>query len=109
MPPQLTPDDVRKIIREEFEELLASDRYIFHKTIQILDGRTIIVGKGAGTKIGTEPTQKIGFFGATPIVQRLAFNSPSTPSATYVQAEAQSAVTEIIALNSTLKNLGFSA
>jgi len=105
----MTPDEVRKIIREEFEELLASDRYIFHKTVQMLDGRNIIVGKGTGTKIGTESTQKIGFFGATPVIQRSAFNAPSNPSETYVQAEAQSAVTQIIALNTTLQNLGFSA
>lgn len=73
----MTPEqkeEVRRIIREEFRELLASDRYIFHKTIQILDGRNIIVGTGNGTKIATESTQKLGFWGVTPIVQ------PTLPS-----------------------------
>lgn len=63
-------EEVRKIIHDEFQELLASDRYIFHKTLQVLNGRNIILGKGTGTMIGTESSQKIGFLGATPVVQQ---------------------------------------
>lgn len=65
----MTPDEVRQIIRDEFQELLASDRYIFHKTLQILDGRNMIVGKGAGTMFGTELGQKQGWWGVAPVVQ----------------------------------------
>lgn len=68
----MTEEDVKKIIREELEELLGSDRYTFHKTIQILEGRNIQLGLNNGTKIGTAPEQKIGFWGADPVVQ---FNS----------------------------------
>ncbi len=64
---------IKECIREELEELLASDRYIFSKTVQFLDGRNIQAGKTNGTKIGTEggaTGQKIGFFGTTPTTQR---------------------------------------
>ena len=66
----MTPDQVRQIIREELASLLKSDRYVFEKTLQIADGRKVQVGKGTGTMIATEATQKLGFFGATPVVQQ---------------------------------------
>lgn len=58
---------VREIIREEFRTFLGSDRYIFSKHIQILDGGNVQVATGTGTKIGTASGQKLGFFGATPV------------------------------------------
>lgn len=65
----MNENEVRRIIREEFEEMLASDRYIFHKLVQFLDGRNIQVGLTTGTKIGTSTSQKIGFFNSTPVAQ----------------------------------------
>ncbi len=62
---------VRLLIRDELQEFLGSDRYIFHKKVQFLDGRDIQLGKSTGTKIGTETTQKIGFFNKTPVVQQV--------------------------------------
>ena len=100
---------VREIIREEFQELLASDRYIFHKLVQFLDGRNIQVGRTNGTKIGTATDQKIAFYGETPVVQAGAIGAPSTPSAAYVQAEAQSAVTAINSIRTALQNIGITA
>lgn len=38
------------------------------------DGNNIIVGTGTGTQIGTATSQKIGFFGVTPVTQRLKSN-----------------------------------
>jgi hypothetical protein len=46
-----------------------SDRFIFAKLLQIMDGRNIQVGLATGTKIGTAGTQKLGFFGTTPIIR----------------------------------------
>lgn len=69
----MDPEQVRQIIREELASLLGSGRYTFQQDIQIFNGRNIQVGKGAGTQIGTEggaSGQKLGFFGATPVVQR---------------------------------------
>ena len=63
---------IKEIIREELAQLIRSDRYTFHKLIQILDGRNIQLGKTTGTKFGTEggsTGQKIGFFSATPVVE----------------------------------------
>lgn len=94
-------NQVREIIRDELQELLASDRYIFHKTIQVLDGRNIQVGKTTGTKIGTEATQKVGFYGETPVVQAGAISTPSGGAT--VDAEARTAITSVI---TALRNIG---
>jgi hypothetical protein len=69
-------DEVRKIIREELAGLLGSSQYQFQKDAKFYDGRNIQVGSTTGTMIGTGSNQKLGFFGATPIVK------PSTPAAT---------------------------
>jgi len=69
----MTEEQVRQIIREELRNLIKSDRLTLEKLLQILDGRNIQVGKTAGTKIATEggaSGQKLGFFGATPVVQQ---------------------------------------
>lgn len=58
-----------KQLEDKLAKLEKSDRYTFEKLIQMLDGRNMQVGKTTGTKIGTESTQKIGFYGVTPIVQ----------------------------------------
>ena len=60
------------------ENLLAqfvkSDRFIFWKTQQILDGRNYQFGKTTGTKFGTATDQLIGFYNTTPV------NQPDTVS-----------------------------
>ena len=61
---------MRQIIREELSLLIRSDRYTFHKLIQMLDGRNIQLGVTTGTKFGTGTTQKMGFYNTTPIAQR---------------------------------------
>ena len=60
---------IRQIVRNEMQEFFASDRYIFHKTIQLLEGRDFQFATGTGSKIGTATSQKIGFWNKTPIVQ----------------------------------------
>lgn len=103
MPP-LTEQQVREIIKNELRELFYPDRYIFHKTIQVLDGRNIQVGKSNGTKIGTETTQKLGFFNKTPIVQVSAIAAPSGGAT--IDAEARTAINSI---RTALTNLGLTA
>jgi hypothetical protein len=49
--------------------LLKSDRYLFEKTIQLADGRNVQLGRTTGTKVGLSALEKLGFFGATPVVQ----------------------------------------
>lgn len=65
----MTEEQVRKIIKEELRSLFASDRVVFQRDIQILDGRNFQFAKGTGTKLGTETTQKLGIWGATPVAQ----------------------------------------
>mgnify|MGYP001581389665 CR=1 len=50
--------------------LVYSDRYIYTKHIQMLDGRNIQTGTSTGTKIGTSTSDKIGFFNTTPAIQQ---------------------------------------
>jgi len=76
------------------------DRYAFEKLIQILDGRNIIVGTTTGTKIGTAVTQKIGFFGATPVVAQAG--AAGTADATYSANE----VTMINNMYTAMRNYG---
>jgi len=59
-------------------DLVFSDRYVFQRNLQLLDGRNIQVAKGTGTKIGTEATQKLGFYGATPIIRPVAPTDTAT-------------------------------
>ena len=75
------------------------------KTFDFLSDTTIITGSTTGTKFGATGN-KIGFLGATPIVRQSAISAPSTPSAGYSQAEAQSAVTAINSIRTTLQNFG---
>ena len=95
---------IRELIRNEFQEFLASDRYIFHKPVQFLDGRNIVVGKGTGTKIGTETTQKLSVYGVTPVVQAGAISAPS--GGLTIDTEARTAINSI---RTALTNFGISA
>ena len=54
-------------------QLVLSDRYLISKNLQFADGRNIQLALSTGTKIGTAggaSGQKLGFFGATPVVQQ---------------------------------------
>jgi hypothetical protein len=89
--------------------LFYSDRFIIGKTMQFNDGRNIQTGKSTGTKIGTEATQKIGFFGQTPIVQVGAISAPNAQGGTYSQTDANTLKTAIDAIRTALTNLGLTA
>ena len=61
-----------------------SDRFIFKKTVQFNrntqfgEGTTLNTGATTGLKIGGATTQKLGFFGVTPVVQYAGhLNSPA--------------------------------
>jgi hypothetical protein len=66
---------VRQIIREELSGLLGSSQYQFQKDAKFYDGRNIQLGLQSGTMIGTTASQKLGFFGKTPVAQQ---STPST-------------------------------
>lgn len=65
-------EQIRQIIRSELQNLLGHDRYTFQKDIDVFDFRNIKLGKSNGTMLGTENTQKLAFWGLTPVVQPTA-------------------------------------
>lgn len=65
---EIQVEAIRQIIRDELQEFLASDRYIFNRDVEVLDGRNIQLAKGTGTKFGTATNQKLAFYGASPVV-----------------------------------------
>lgn len=53
----------------------------------LADGQNIPVGTTTGTKIGTDAAQKLGFFNATPVVQRTTYTQTYSTAARTVPAE----------------------
>lgn len=100
----MTEQEVRDIIRDELQELLASERYIFSKKIQILNGRNIELATDIGTRIGTTSSQKLSFHGVTPVAQASAISAPSGGST--IDAEARAAINSI---RTVLTNKGLTA
>lgn len=62
--------------------------------LAITDAKNITFGTTTGTQIGTSTTQKIGFYGATPVVQGASIADP-TGGAT-VDTEARTAINSLI-------------
>ncbi len=87
-------------LSNRFDALENSDRYVFQKLIQMLDGRNIQTGLTTGTKIGTSSTQKVGFFGATPVIQQNAV-TPASGGAT-IDGPARTAINTVITILQTL-------
>lgn len=94
--------EVREL-RELLDMMIKSDRYTIQKDIQLFDGRNIQVAKGTGTKIGTEATQKLGFYGVTPVVQQSLVADPTGGGSAGVDTPARDAIADII---DALVNLG---
>lgn len=61
------------------------------------------------TLIELKNTNAIGFYGVTPVTRASAIASPTAPSATYVQAEAQAMKTAVDAIRNALTNIGITA
>jgi hypothetical protein len=71
-----------------------------NRSITVSDGGNVVLGTSTGTKIGTATTQKIGFFDKTPVVQ---------PTAVADATDAASAITQLNALLTRMRNLGLIA
>jgi len=86
--------------------LVKSDRYVFERDLQFQDGRNIQVSSGTGTKLALSSTEKMGFWGKTPIVRPSAITSPSGAGSAGVDQPARNSIDEII---NTLQALGLTA
>lgn len=97
----MTEEQIIKIVRDELSTFIKSDKYVFEKLSQVLDGKNFQFGRTTGTKLGTATDQKIGFYGKTPIVQSGVIADPSGGATQ--DAEARSAISSILTV---LRNLG---
>ncbi len=106
----MNPEDFNKLRRDvdalqrTMAMLFKSDRLTIGRTLQIGDGRSIQVGRTTGTRIGTESTQKLGFFGVAPVAQQSAISGAA--GGTTIDTQSRTAITAII---SALHNLGLTA
>ncbi len=82
-------DDLEQRIQQLEERLNILDAnglFVMPKLMKFNEGINIQVGKTTGTMIGTEATQKIGFFGHAPVPQSvLNFNVQA--GSTYTSVE----------------------
>lgn len=86
------------------------------RDLTLADGVDIALNTTTGTKIGTAASQKLGFFGATPVVQRTTVADASVAHAlnsTFSDTEVESALnalgTKINSILASLEALGFHA
>ena len=84
-------DKLRQLIADEMNNspLMAivralPDRLVLQRALQILDGRNIQLGRTNGTSFGSQPSQKLSFYGVTPVIQHvnIAHASATTASNT---------------------------
>ena len=68
--------------------------------VSLPNSSNVQLGTGAGTKIGTATTQKIGFYNATPVVQ---------PTAVADSTDAPSVITQLNLLLGHMRTLGLIA
>jgi len=90
----MTPEQRIERLEGLIAKLIASDRYTIQRNIQMFDGRNIQLATGTGTKIGTAATQKLGFYGVTPVDQPATVGDPSGGAT--IDSAARTAVSAII-------------
>jgi len=97
------------MITERISILFKNEKYLFNRPVQFADGSKIQAGNTNGLRIGTEATQKIAFYGETPVLQASAITAPTDAGALYSQSQAQSVVDKVNALILAVKNFGIIA
>ena len=106
----LTSEDeqkIKQIIQDYFSTFIVSDRYVFQKHLQLFDGKNIQLAKSTGTIIGTEITQKLGFFDTTPVIKQNHIDDATGAGGTYNQTQVQSIVSAVNAAVLVLEKFGF--
>lgn len=64
------------------------DKPHFRNDVTLGDGFDLILGTGTGSKIGTAATQKLGFYGATPVAQAAAYTPTNVTTDRAFDADA---------------------
>ncbi len=89
-------------------QLIRGDRYLFQRDLDIFD-KNIVLHSTLGTRIGTASTQKLAFWGATPVVRQTANTAPSGGGSSDSDAVDVSARTAIGQIRTALINIGLVA
>jgi hypothetical protein len=78
-------------------EITIKDRYYFPLDLELAEGHNIRADKVTGNKIGSEASEKMGFWGATPVVQQ-AHVGTITETGADQDAAARAVINQIIAV-----------
>jgi hypothetical protein len=95
-----------RFLTELYHKNNFSGEYVFNQKVTFkngfafADGSNIPLGSTTGTKLGTSSTQKLGFWGVTPVVQQSAISAPSGGAT--IDSQARSSINSIISLLHTL-------
>lgn len=88
----------------------SSGTIVSQSSISIADAKNIVVGSTTGTQIGTASTQKIGFFGNTPVVKPSALTAADNATINTGDAASDTAITNmrlrILQIETRLQALG---
>src|SRR3990167_9495984 len=104
-----------ELLEKVLGTVLVSDKVLFKRHIELLNGRDIKLGTGTGTKIGTAIGQKIGFHNSSPTTQRSGSAqaaivttgaTQSTPWGYTTEAQANAIVTLANELRASLVAIG---
>jgi hypothetical protein len=87
---------IKEVVRQELADMVGPDRFRFNKNIQIENGRNIEFSKVTGTKIGGAATQKLSFYGVTPVDQPATISDPAGAGSAGVDQPARDAINTII-------------
>lgn len=109
----MTPEQLLRLekIEKQLSMLIASDRYIFQRNLQFLDGRNFQFATGTGSKIGLSASEKLSFHGQTPVAQRSGASqaavattaaTQTTPWGYTTQAQADGIITLLNELRASL-------
>lgn len=98
----MNEQQIRVIIREEIARYQQFQKPAFNKHLKLENGVDISTTGDRGSRIGTSSLEKLGFYGASPVVRQPSITSPSGGGT--VDSESRTAIGSII---TTLRTLGF--
>jgi hypothetical protein len=75
----VVPQGTTPLVLESIAGAVAEPTF---SVLTLADAANVIVGSTTGTKVGTSATQKLGFYGATPVVRPTATPADATDLAT---------------------------
>lgn len=90
----MNEQQVRALIQDELGRMTKTQNHTFQRHLVLLNGTDIILGGVTGTRIGTQSIEKLGFYGATPVVRPSAVTTPSGGGT--VDSQARTAINDTL-------------